>query len=443
MALILLIPLVVASCGTKPTPVVSATAVSSEPPTQASTETPMETPTAALSTAAPVVANGQEPPPCTFPLAQIATTESAPENYTFSEPKVVLTAQNIGYYEIVQWLPDNQQVLISEVVSGKAGPVELRELYNPETGDQKIYAAGSITNQPSAWFPQLNAVVYPDFNFLGVDPNTNQPKFSRQVRISYGNLDATQKIADNLSQFPLAYKPDGSEMLYFSNKQIFKLDGSFQVLPSIVFDLSQWDYAKERRDSNPVTYNMAWQSGTSLVFLYSDGAIGGGGYIFILNSDTGRVCELKLGGWAIRAHWRSDGRYLAIVRATEYAFPIHTSDLTILDTMTGKITSIAVIPQGGKQYVDDFAWAPDNRHLLVTGSVYLSRNSDLPDIAGLFLVDFISGQSVNLSPTYKFYENSLQSNLAWSPDGSKVAIHCPAIQTIDQICLISVQKSGQ
>ena len=95
IALILLIPLLFASCATKPTPVVSATAVSSEPPTQASTETPMDTPTAASSTAAPVVVNGQEPPPCTFPLAQINTVASAPENYAFSEPKVVLTAPNL------------------------------------------------------------------------------------------------------------------------------------------------------------------------------------------------------------------------------------------------------------------------------------------------------------------------------------------------------------
>ena len=48
MALILIVPLAVVSCVTKPTPVVSATAVPSELPTQASTETPMDTTTAVL-----------------------------------------------------------------------------------------------------------------------------------------------------------------------------------------------------------------------------------------------------------------------------------------------------------------------------------------------------------------------------------------------------------
>ena len=73
-------------------------------------------PTASVSQSNPSLSspnNAKEPPACTFPLGNITTAPSAPQNYTFSEPKVVLTAPKDNYYDIAQWLPDNQRVLIS------------------------------------------------------------------------------------------------------------------------------------------------------------------------------------------------------------------------------------------------------------------------------------------------------------------------------------------
>ncbi len=247
-----------------------------------------------------------------------------------------------------------------------------------------------------------------------------------------------QKLADNLPQIPIAVKPDGSRMFYFSGKQISKRSGSIQTVPSISFDPTQWDYAKSRRNSDPVSFETAWQPGTSLVFLYSDGATRGGGYTFILNSDTGEVCELNLGGWAEVAQWSSDGRYLAIGMAATS----HLADLALLDTVTGKLTTLAGAPRGinGQLYVNDLIWAPDNRHLLAIGSVVLSQNNQsASDVHGLYLVDIGSGQSVYVE--YKSIVSSEDNNWAWSPDGSKLVMRCPT-QTVDQICLISVQKSG-
>ena len=448
-ALILILPLVVVSCGTKPIPVVSATSVPSEPPTPASTETPMDTPTAAFPTAAPVIANGQEPPPCTFPLAQITTTESAPENYTFSEPKVVLTAPKDNLYTIAEWLPDNQQILMTEGLFNAAPgnndpPQESISLYNPTTGVSRVYAVRTLTPELPSWLLGLNAVVYAAKNYTSFDTKHFTATFTRQIWMSRGDPKTAQLLADDLPQFNLAIKPGGSAMLYLSDKQISKRSASLQGLPSTSFDPTQWDYAKTRRNNFPVSYEMAWQPGTSLVFLYSGGAMGGGGYTFVLNADTGRVCELNLGGWAQLARWSSDGRYLAINRATEYSFPIPESDLTVLDTVTGKLTTLSGMPQGisGQLYIYDFIWAPDNRHLLALGSTFPSQNNQGESgLQGLYLVDFVSGQSVNVIPSYKFYTNTSQS-MAWSPNGSKVVVRCPT-NLVDRICLIYVQKSGQ
>ena len=115
-----------------------------------------EIPTVALPTAAPAVANGQEPPPCTFPLAQTTTTESAPENYTFSEPKVVLTVSHA--VDIYQWLPDNQRVLIGQ----ETDPGQSIALFNPQTGNIQVFGSrGSAGDGSPVWVTGLNAVVYP------------------------------------------------------------------------------------------------------------------------------------------------------------------------------------------------------------------------------------------------------------------------------------------
>jgi Tol biopolymer transport system component len=403
---------------------------------------------AAMPTIPPTATSTLQPPQCTFPLAQTTDAESTPQNYTFSEPQVVLTSPQGNYYGVAEWLPDNQQVLITEalrnnfVPQNDNYPQQSISLYNPETGEMKLYAIRTETGGTPSWEPDLNAVVYPVANFYQLDRKNHIAKFTRQIWVSYGNPDTAQMLDDNLLQFSIAIKPDGSEIIYLSDKKISKLDKSLKELPPIPIDPTQWDYASERRDNQPVSYNMAWQPGTDLVFLYSDGATKGGGYTFILNANTGQICELNLGGWAAKAHWSSDGRYLAFVRATEYFFPLKATDLTLLDTTMGNLITLVVTPQEmeGRHYVDDFVWAPDNCHLLAIGSVSLFKNNEHEN--GLYLVDFMSGQSAHVASEYKSSLSPQDDNLAWSPDGSKLLIRCP-LDAADQICLISVQRTGQ
>ncbi len=408
-------------------------------------------PTPNQATATPITpseTSAQEPRQCTFPLAQTTTAESTPENYIFSDPKVVLTAPKGNHYHIVQWLPDNQQALITEdldsnyIYQNDSVPQQSISLYNALTGASKVYAVRPYNSEPPSWQPALNAVAYRATSYSNIDKAHNTWKFTDQLWASHGDPNAAQKLADNLSQFPFVVRPDGSEMVYRSGNKISGLDKSLKAIPSISFDPTQWDYAKERRDISPLSFQMVGQPDTSLIFLYSNG-IGGGGYTFVLNVNTGRVCELNLGGWAEKAaHWSSDGRYLAFIRSTRYALPTYSADLTVLDTITGNLKVLnVVLPQGTNEYhfVEDFVWAPDNRHLLNIGEIYTSPDTQAK--IGLYLVDFVSGQSINVTPTYQFYTNSPQ-RMAWSPDGSKVAIGCPAMGA-DRICLIFVHKTVQ
>ena len=401
-----------------------ATVTSPPPPTLTSVPTITATP------------EPQQPPACTFPLAQTTTEESKPETYTFSEPKVVKKEKS---FRIVEWLPDNQHVLVTSLISdsGDNAGKETIELFNPQTGESKVYTIRTYADGLPLWQPELNAVVYPTKDLISIDKNTQLPTFISQLWISYGDPNAVQMLADDLSQAPISANLDRSETLYFSEKKINKINKSLTALLSVPFDSSKWDYAKARRNKFPVSYQMTWQPNTSLVFLYS-GVDFGGGYTFILDSNTGNVCELDFGGWAEEAQWSSDGRYLAFIRSKKYTSPTFSADLTVLDSLTGNLTVLNIIPQEmeGIHFAKDFVWAPDNHYLLVIGQIYISPN--VQDKYGLYLVDFLSGQSTNVLSTYSYTLHSI----AWSPDGTKVLIGCPR-NNVDQLCLIPVQVSGQ
>lgn len=420
-----------------PTSIITLTYVASLPkfPTIATTPTVPIPPTATSTL---------QPPACTFPLVNVKYPESKPEEYTFSEPQVVLTAPQGNIYNIAEWLPDNQQVLITEalrngfVMGNDNSNQESISLYNPETGESNVYAIRQETHQIPAWHPKLNAVVYPVMNYFDIDRKNQTYKFSRELWISYGNPADVQMLANNLPQLPFAIKPGGNEMVYLSDKELSKRDQSLKELSPVPVDPARWDYGNARRNNQPVSYNMAWQPGTPLIFLYSDGVMGGGGYTFMLNTDTGHICELNLGGWAAGAHWSSDGRYLAVGRATSS----HPADLTLLDTLTGNLTTLNGAPDGmqGQLYLNDFIWSPDNHHLLAIGSVISPTNSQ-GNIHGLYFVDIASGRSIYVAE-YKSIISMEDNNWAWSSDGSKLLARCPT-QLVDQICLISIQEAGQ
>jgi hypothetical protein len=423
-------------------------------------------PTEANAPALPTAAKTEEdnamkpkqPPACTFPLAEITVPESTPEEYIFSEPQVVLTAAEGNPLNVAQWLPDNQQVLVTEglrnqyVDNNSTAPQQSISLYNLETGESKLYAVRTETYETEMWLPELNGVVYSALNFTSLDKAKGVRIFTRQLWVSYGDPDATQLLDDNL-QFPFVVKPGENEILYLSDKKMSKLDKSLKKLALASVDPAQWDYAKSRRDDRPVDYQMAWQPGTPLVFLYSGG--GGslqGGYAFVVNTSNGHICELDLGGPVARARWSSDGRYLAFARATSYTGFSDTIDLAVLDSITGDQRTIDVVSPDvkGQHFVTDLTWTPDNLHLLVFVDIPLPRGSGVETTHHeLYFVDFTTGKSAPLFPEFKsFFGEGIpgSNNFVWSPDGLKLLMRCPSVaagRATERFCLISVQRTEQ
>jgi hypothetical protein len=391
-----------------------------------------------LTIAAPsFVVTPQQPPACTFPLAQTMVVESTPENYTFSEPEAVYAPDtNDGSVEIVEWLPDNQRVLIVQNIQGTSQ--QTIEVFTPKTGERQVYATREWTEQQPSWNQVLKAVVYPVRHVLKAANNISG--FTRQAWISYGDPQSAQMIADNLSQFYVAVKPGGGQTAYLLDKQISKQNDLLKGTTPVPFNLDQWNYRKMKSGTFPLMYEMAWRPRTSQIFLYSFADINPG-YTFLLDSDTGKICELNLGGWAVIARWSSNGRYLAIDSSQASGRPIGSTVLTVLDAVTGNLYTSKVVPQNleGIRAVRGIAWAPDNRHLLVLGSA-LSLPQCAPNCyedTRLYLVDFISGQVDPILSEYQFVPNIEGTNLSWSSDGSEVMVLCPAL------CSINVQRSGE
>ena len=123
---------------------------------------PLIAPTAFVPT--PTMPIAQEPPSCTFPLPQTTAVESSPENYTFSEPKVMITDEHAAF-DIVQWLPDSQRALIlREVVKNQRAQYDSIEIFNPITTKSQVYAKRKPTGyeMPPSWVPGSDVVIYPE-----------------------------------------------------------------------------------------------------------------------------------------------------------------------------------------------------------------------------------------------------------------------------------------
>ena len=315
--------------------------------------------------------------------------------------------------QIIQWLPDSQRVLL---VQDDETDKEKIEVFNPEAGNLRVYATRDVGREPPAWLAGLNALIYPSEERVISTGN----QYQRKLWATFGDPKSAQLLENStVFDMPYAYsvvvKPDGSRFAYRApdGTQFFRRDGTLATLPAIAFDPAEWDYRGEI-GIYVSTYAMSWRPGASQIFIfsYADGS-SNTGYTFLLDSNTGQLCELNFDGKATTSGlWSQNGRYL-------------DTDSAVLDAATGKLYS-----ESG------FAWAPDNRHLLSIGYCPVAG---CQSGGSMSLIDFLSGEIDPVLPTDLFkvdrYGMLNPAVFAWSPDGSKVLALCAD----DNLCMISVQ----
>ena len=389
-------------------------------------------------------------PICTFPLQQTVVVESHPEKYTFAQPKVVFTDELQP--EIVDWLPDSQNVIVMPkklIDLGLNGYQETIELFNPETQKTRIYAIRREGQGLPAWNSELNAIVYPDTKIIVNGSDVRNAQFFSQLKVSFGNPDTTQLLADDLLAHSITVRPDGSQIVYYKNdkelaNKFFSSmisDGSLQAEKLLSVHLAQDEIYSVN------TYNTVWRLGTSQMFFYSNVSLTDQTILFDVN--YGQSCTISFNGWVYFARWSPNGRYLAVIKSpSSHSSGWADYNLSVLDGLSGNFYQIdakKVVPAEMKDccrhMVSNFSWAPDNRHLLVMGTADIVGTGEHNPINKLYLVDFISGDVDDLFPSYKFNIAWKGTGLAWSPDGLKLLADCPT-EKQGRLCLFAAKRTA-
>jgi hypothetical protein len=238
----------------------------------------------------------------------------------------------------------------------------------------------------------------------------------------------------------VSVKPGESQIAYLLDKQLIVKNTALGFSEAVTFDISKWEYL--RPNHPPVAYKMAWRPASEQILLFSNGDAGG--YTFLLDASSGEICEVDLGGWAVMARWSPDGRYLAVIR-TRGTLPVDFSDLAVLDMFSGKLHAMSITPAEivGRHFVNDVAWEADSVNLLAIGQVLenpgIPTSDDYILNSGLYVVDFLSGQSLQVLQKHKLGSGLGAPNLVLSPDGAQLIVQCPTLQE-GRLCSIFVEE---
>ncbi|PKO20343.1 MAG: hypothetical protein CVU38_20620 [Chloroflexi bacterium HGW-Chloroflexi-1] len=351
------------------------------------------------------------------------------DDYTFSEPKVVLT--NTSGIDIAGWLPDGEQLLITSRDPEVFG--EEIEVFDVRSGDLKVFGERvSISGKP-VWLPTAQAVAY-----LAVAAQR------LELRVSHGDPKRIDLVGQDVDLLSLAVAPDGQRLIYFAaptGGRPLLWDSTSRTTQAMPFDLNRWKSFE--RPANKRNFRSVWSSDGSQIAFYTYPAL------FLVDGRTNQGCEVDLGiesveqgpTWILEAKWSPDGHYLAMVTtATSVRGQLLPfTKLAILDVFTGE----QLRPKLAMSHVWDIIWAPDSQHIIALGQVGTMQGYP---IQKAFLVSVLSGNSLPVLPEHILGGGSSDPGmqLAWSPDGRTIAVKCPLLQpdsldmVEDRLCLITV-----
>ena len=383
-------------------------------PTQTSTAKATETLLTAFSVS--------QIPMCTFDQRVVSPmAESMLEAYVFSEPQVVLT--HTVAIKIVEWLPDNQRLLIKRQISDQTSR-EYIEVFDTQTGEIQRYGETRYSGAEPIWLQAEQAVAYIDFT----------PDDQRTLYISRGE-QAIENVDSNVIGRHLARMANGRQVIYF--------DATTRGQPQM-FDLVQTRKASFRTDLRlpaieatlpdyRAQYRIAVHPNETQIAFYNNSAF------YLSDIASGQVCEIDLGmhsgrkQWALSAHWSPDGRYLAafVVIGKPIVPFIH---LTLVDMLTGEQHLIDM----NNDHLYALAWAPSSRDFLLLG-----QDPETEHRHELYLVDAVTGNTRLVLENYPFMYTAFHG-VVWSSTGQTIALSCPIIDSMNskvtqrQLCIITV-----
>lgn len=409
------------SVGSAPQAFQSPVEMSTPPPyPPPATPTPPGSPSTPTAAPTPI-------PRCTFVASPASLEPGLPlEAYQFFEPKIVLThPAAIG---IAGWLPDGQHLLITRQLPDQSR--EYIEVFNISTSELQRYGERHSLPGKPVWLAALQAVAFADV----------LPDKQVVLQIRRGETAPIGPSVSGLADSFLAASPDGQAVVFHQavTHQPEVLDvvqAQRQIFPAL--PLTPWqELSVLGQQYGPEPYQAVWSLSGNQIAFYNDTGL------YLVDWPSGKICEVDLGfeegetrygkRWAFYAQWAPNGRYLALL-TTIGDLPLKFSDLTILDTFTGKQSLISppAYINSGHYYVQDMAWAPNSQVLAILATV---AHRDGTTWEGLYLVDGEAGRTKHMLPHIVFPAGDAGWNLAWSPNGNFLVVTC----LYGPLCLIEV-----
>lgn len=363
-----------------------------------------------------------QPPLCQFE-GKASTQPEKPldlDQFVFSEPKVILSDKPA--IEIIEWLPDNQHLLLHI----RNQPKQSIEVLDILTGQTEVYADNLQNASQIHWVAAENAVVYIDAKtqeFSGVD--------QYGVWLSRGKGEPPQLLLEDTNQLQTEA---GAEQL---PPEVAKVLNVYDF----PFNPEQWRY--EKYPENPYILQ-SWMDKKFSSSVSPDGSKAvfyGVPWLYLVDLKTTQPCEIYLGKniRATKVAWSPDSRLLAMLTTqTEYPQELWPfSHLVFLNLETGEVYQ----PDLDILNVWEMAWASNSRYFIAMGETNTSEDSYLKQ--QLSLVDILRKDSNVMLPDYVFGGAQPGFQSALSFDNQKLSVSCPKLTNksvhsfTDAICLIS------
>ena len=371
-----------------------------------------------------------QPPFCKFEgvVTEEPETPSQLDQFVFSEPKVIFSRE--APIEIIEWLPDNQRLLVHVRNQMK----QSIEVLDTTTNQTEVYADNLQSASLIHWVATENAIVYTDHKtqeFSGVDQYS--------VWLSRGEGQPPQLLLEdaNLLQTDAAARQLPPEIAKALNVYDFPFDPEqwrYNKYPEDPYVLQSWSEVKFASSVSP--------DGSKAVFY-------GVPWLYLVDLKTNQPCEVDLGKTyyveqgplrVFNALWSLDGKLVAMQTAVGYReINMYSNKLVILNTLTGELYR----PEIKWSHIWDVKWFPDSRYLMVMG--YSDEIEHPYQNQQISVVDSLT-QGVRLMLPDQVFGGGSQpgSQLALSPNGKSVAVSCPItsdeypLVLKNQVCFIQV-----
>lgn len=362
--------------------------------TPALTRTPTVIPVVVTIFPTPTPAPSPTPTPTFEPLS-----DKPIMGFVFKSPQEVPNTRNsVGYWEIVEWLPDSSEEVLVK------GPLTL-ETINVISGTLNTYATisepGNIRNP--VWLPEDQSVAYLARDFQANKTNLLLGKVGSKSELLLSNVEPPVIPIDNKRSVAVYSKNDGSMKGVSPTRQ------ESIVVPAALNSLPR----SERSGFEAIPHTTTQPNGDWIAHYNIDG-------LRLINSKSEERRDINLGGdefnplWAIDAKWSPDGRKLALI-VTEGGFPTSFSDLYILEWPAGTLRKV----EDGFAYVTDVAWAPDSQHLLLKPII---NEQDGFAVTALYLTDISMPSEFVPIPIPVEGLTATSASLSWSPDGQTILV---------------------